>query len=141
MPPGSPCNAPPTWFHPWSGAPIEPRPASSPGRTPSPIPSPARSSFSGWSDEHKNTIMKMKDFSLLPVLIAVLSLLPAGRVTAQTFTTLHSFTATPFVTNRDGANPYGGLSVSPAGNTFYGTASIGGSAGYGSVFPVKRRGP
>ncbi len=84
--------------------------------------------------------MKMKDFSLLPVLIAVLSLLPAGRVTAQTFTTLHSFTATPFVTNRDGANPYGGLSVSPAGNTFYGTASIGGSAGYGSVFAVNSGG-
>jgi len=30
---------------------------------------------------------------ILPALIAVLNLLPAGRVTAQTFTTLHSFTA------------------------------------------------
>ena len=61
--------------------------------------------------------MKTKTLFLLPALIAVLNLLPAGRVTAQTFTTLHSFTATPFVTNPDGANPYGRLSVSPAGNT------------------------
>jgi len=30
---------------------------------------------------------------VLPALIAVLNLMPAGRVTAQTFTILHSFTA------------------------------------------------
>src|SRR5262249_47885266 len=34
-----------TWFQPWSGAPIPPRRLSSPARTPSPTPSPARSSF------------------------------------------------------------------------------------------------
>jgi len=37
--------------------------------------------------------MKTKNLFVLPALIAVLNLLPAGRVTAQTFTTLHSFTA------------------------------------------------
>src|SRR5438552_4188114 len=36
---------------------------------------------------------KMKELFLLPGLIAVLNLLPAGQTTAQTFTTLHSFTA------------------------------------------------
>ncbi len=59
--------------------------------------------------------MKTKIKSLFPVpaLIAVLNLMPAGRVTAQTFTTLHSFTAGsgsyPTITNSDGANPYAGL--------------------------------
>src|SRR6266446_6596794 len=34
----------------------------------------------------------LKNLFLLPALIAVLNFMPAGRVTAQTFTTLHSFT-------------------------------------------------
>src|SRR6266446_1738643 len=62
-----------------------------------------------------------------PALIAVLSLIAAGRVTAQTFTTLHSFTALfpPYSgTNSDGAYPQGGLILS--NNTLYGTASEGG---------------
>jgi len=49
---------------------------------------------------------------LLPALIALLNLIPAGRVTAQTFTTLHSFTATSGSfpsTNSDGAKPEAGL--------------------------------
>src|SRR6266536_2066983 len=37
---------------------------------------------------------RLKNLFLLPALLAVLSLLPAGRVTAQTFTTLYYFTAT-----------------------------------------------
>src|SRR6266568_8364098 len=41
---------------------------------------------------------------LLPVLITTLGLIPDGRVTAQTFTTLHSFTA-----NSDGILPDCGL--------------------------------
>ena len=52
------------------------------------------------------------------------------------FTTLHSFTATTsyYYTNSDGASPLGGLFLS--GNTLYGTASAGGSAGNGTVFSI-----
>ena len=71
---------------------------------------------------------------LLP--IAVLGLMQAGRATAQTFTTLYSFTAYPsgYSTNSDGANPEAGLILS--GNTLYGTAEGGGSSGNGTVFRV-----
>src|SRR6266446_3484791 len=55
---GSLCNPPPTWFRPWSGSPIPPRPSSSPARTPSPIPSAAHSNFTGWFSEQKNQLMK-----------------------------------------------------------------------------------
>jgi uncharacterized repeat protein (TIGR03803 family) len=50
------------------------------------------------------------------------------------FATLHSFTTSPFSTNSDGANPYGGLVLS--GNTLYGTANGGGGSGNGTVFKV-----
>src|SRR5665647_556844 len=74
---------------------------------------------------------------LLPALIAGLGLIPTGRVTAQTFTTLYSFTATtsdyPYI-NSDGAYPFAGLILS--GNTLYGTAHGGGSPGDGTVFAV-----
>src|SRR6266478_3613600 len=74
---------------------------------------------------------------LLPALIAVLNLMLAGLVTAQTFTTLHSFTASitnssGVYTNSDGANPRTGLIL--AGNTLYGTAEDGGSSGRGTLF-------
>src|SRR6266851_9911525 len=71
---------------------------------------------------------------LLPALLAVLNLLPAGRVTAQTFTTLHSFG------NSDGANPRAGLITNASGNILYGTASGGGSSGNGTVFAVNTDG-
>jgi len=76
-------------------------------------------------------------------LIAVLYLIPAGRVAAQTFTTLHSFTAggfKPYVgtTNSDGIGPHAGLILS--GNTLYGTAGSGGLYGYGTVFAVNTDG-
>src|SRR6266850_1256950 len=74
----------------------------------------------------------IKSLFLLPGLIVGLGLMPAGRVTAQTFTTLHSFTYS------DGADPYAGLILS--GNTLYGTAPYGGSAGYGAVFKVNSDG-
>jgi uncharacterized repeat protein (TIGR03803 family) len=48
------------------------------------------------------------------------------------FTNLHSFTGS------DGASPYAGLILS--GNTLYGTARIGGSSGYGTVFAVNTDG-
>ncbi len=79
----------------------------------------------------------LKDIFLLPALIAVLNLMLAGLVTAQTFTTLHSFTASitnssGVYTNSDGANPRTGLIL--AGNTLYGTAEDGGSSGRGTLF-------
>jgi hypothetical protein len=55
-----------------------------------------------------NTCIK-KQF-LLPALIAGLGLIPAGRVTAQTFTTLHNFIDFPYGT--DGAYPTAGLILS-----------------------------
>src|SRR6266581_2969706 len=76
--------------------------------------------------------MKAKNLFVLPALIAVLNLLPAGRVTAQTFTTLHSFN------NTDGASPQSRLVLS--GSTLYGTAPNGGSSGYGTVFAVNTNG-
>ena len=59
------------------------------------------------------------------------------------FTNLHNFTATSgsaggFGINSDGANPIGGLILS--GNTLYGTANCGGSAGYGTVFALNTDG-
>src|SRR5882724_9559175 len=68
---------------------------------------------------------------VLPALIAVLNLLPAGRVTAQTFTTLHSFTD-----DTDGASPYAGLITNSSGNTLYGMAANAGSWSAGTVFAV-----
>src|SRR5665213_367316 len=64
---------------------------------------------------------------LLPALIAGLNLIPAGRVTAQTFTTLYNFI-------HGGMQPAGSLILS--GGTLYGTASRGGSSGGGTVFAV-----
>jgi uncharacterized repeat protein (TIGR03803 family) len=75
------------------------------------------------------------------MLIAGLVLFSSDRVTAQTFTNLYSFTATPFSyhygTNSDGAGPTG---LILSGNTLYGTAPEGGSAGNGTVFRVNTDG-
>src|SRR2546426_220800 len=61
--------------------------------------------------------MKTRNLFLLPALIASVGLILAGRVTAQTFTTLHSFTG------GDGAGPEVRLILS--GNTLYGTTRGG----------------
>ncbi|MBI3852990.1 MAG: hypothetical protein HY298_22280, partial [Verrucomicrobia bacterium] len=86
--------------------------------------------------------MKTKNLFLLPALIAVINLIPAGRVTAQSFTTLYSFTATadPYYTNSDGGGPWAGLITNLSGNTLYGTALSGGSSGNGTVFAVNTDG-
>ena len=78
----------------------------------------------------------IKNLFLLPALIAGLGLLLTCQVTAQTFTNLHSFTATSgsFSTNSDGANLVAGLILS--GNTLYGTAYDGGTNGTGTVFAL-----
>src|SRR5438309_1041226 len=77
---------------------------------------------------------------LLPALIAGLTLIPAGRVTAQTFTLLHTFTSASGsnATNNDGANPSAGLILS--GHTLYGAANDGGRSGHGTVFAVNSNG-
>jgi len=86
---------------------------------------------------------RIKQLFLLPALVAGLGLMPASRVTAQSFTNLYSFTATHVnssgvSTNSDGAYPGAGLILS--GNTLYGTASGGGTNGYGTVFAVNTDG-
>ena len=79
----------------------------------------------------------IKNLFLLPALIAALNLIPAGRVTAQTFTTLHSFTAYPDYPNTDGANPNGFVL---SGNILYGTAGAGSSSQSGTVFKLNTDG-
>jgi len=56
------------------------------------------------------------------------------------FKTLHTFSAPSSTaeTNRDGANPYGGLALS--GSTLYGTAHLGGTSGGGTLFAVNNDG-
>src|SRR6266516_3054849 len=88
----------------------------------------------------------LDDHFLLPMLMmASLGLMMlTGQVTAQTFTTLHSFTAPsnpsyPYNgTNSDGAIPDAGLILS--GNTLFGAASSGGTFGEGTVFRVNTDG-
>jgi uncharacterized repeat protein (TIGR03803 family) len=74
----------------------------------------------------------------MPVVLASLGLMLAGRATAQTLTNLHSFTALIGYTNSDGAYPQAGLILSS--NTLYGTAGGGGSSGNGTVFAVSTSG-
>src|SRR6266481_1072267 len=57
----------------------------------------------------------------------------SGRVSAQTFTTLYSFSG-----GNDGAYPFAGLVLS--NNTLYGTASQYGSSGNGTVFKLNTDG-
>src|SRR5438477_12535127 len=91
--------------------------------------------------------MKTKNQSVLHALVVVLGLILAGRMTAQTFTTLHNFT--PLIpsftnsdgtirhTNSDGSHSHADLILS---GTLYGTAQDGGSSGSGTVFAVNTDG-
>jgi uncharacterized repeat protein (TIGR03803 family) len=74
----------------------------------------------------------------LPALIGVLGLLPAARVTAQTFKVLHAFSFASGTNDPDGAVPKTALVVS--GNVLYGTGYYGGSPGNGTVFAVNTDG-
>src|SRR5882672_5394487 len=76
--------------------------------------------------------IRVKNLFLLPMLITGLGLVPDGRLTAQSFTTLHSFDG------NDGVYPRGDLVLS--GRTLYGTARAGGSFGAGTVFSVNTEG-
>jgi uncharacterized repeat protein (TIGR03803 family) len=69
---------------------------------------------------------------LLPALIVSLNLILTERAPAQTFTTLHNFSA------GDGTVPYGRLLLSS--NVLFGTLSFGGSSGNGTVFKVNTDG-
>jgi uncharacterized repeat protein (TIGR03803 family) len=64
------------------------------------------------------------------MLIIVLALVSTLTAQTQTLTVLHAFTGLP-----DGARPVGRLLLDPSGN-LYGTTTIGGKIGYGSVFKV-----
>jgi uncharacterized repeat protein (TIGR03803 family) len=75
---------------------------------------------------------------LLPLMVAGFGLILAHKVTAQTFTTWHTFTTLVSSTNSDGANPYD--SLLPVGNTLYGTAEHGGRFGKGTVFAINTDG-
>src|SRR5216683_5251894 len=74
------------------------------------------------------------------VVIVALGLILVGRVTAQTFTTLHSFTAPsgPYGTNSDGRNPSASLIFST--NTLFGTTYNGGCSGQGTAFRINTDG-
>jgi uncharacterized repeat protein (TIGR03803 family) len=88
----------------------------------------------------------IKNTFRLCLLAAVLGSVPVGQLLAQTFTTLHSFTATPAApfTNSDGANP--SAAVVLLGSTLYGTTFDGGSGGgagqlgRGTLFAVRTDG-
>jgi uncharacterized repeat protein (TIGR03803 family) len=74
--------------------------------------------------------VQLKRLFLLPALITGLGLIPSGRVTAQTFTNLHSFRGIG-----EGANPDSELILSS--NTLYGTTWGGGSSSdIGTVFAI-----
>ena len=73
--------------------------------------------------------MRMKLFCLATFAMAM----TAVHLTAQVFTTLHTFTG-----GSDGSGPYGGLTLS--GNTLYGAAALGGGSDYGTVFKVNTDG-
>jgi uncharacterized repeat protein (TIGR03803 family) len=78
------------------------------------------------------------NFLLRLAMLMGLSMILVARLTAQTFTTLHSFTAIHNNTNEDGANPVCELVLS--GNTLYGAALYGGSFSNGTVFAVNTNG-
>jgi len=80
-----------------------------------------------------------KRLFFLSILLFGLSSMETNRASSQTFTTLHSFTATTqkadgSFTNSDGAGPDTSLVLS--GNTLYGTTYFAGTNGWGTAFAV-----
>jgi uncharacterized repeat protein (TIGR03803 family) len=91
----------------------------------------------GFGKAYTNTVkttnsVKMNLFCVVTWAMAM----TATELTAQVFTTLHSFPTNSV--NGDGANPYAGLIL--AGNTLYGTAEYGGMYGDATVFAVNMDG-
>lgn len=62
----------------------------------------------------------------------------AIKTNGSGFATLHNFSAIDVYANSDGGNPSAGLVLSS--NKLYGTTSVGGSVGYGTVFAVNTDG-
>ena len=79
--------------------------------------------------------MRTKKHVVLLGLMTAISLSSVRRVTAQTFTTLHSFSRTSgsLSSNAEGAHPRAILS---SGTTLYGVTFSGGSSGNGVIFTV-----
>ena len=76
-------------------------------------------------------------------LVTVLAYLLDGRVTAQTFRNMHTFSALIgtngyYGTNVDGAQPYAGVTFWDS--TLYGAANEGGTNGNGTIFAVNANG-
>src|SRR3974390_2997720 len=78
----------------------------------------------------------MKVLLLIPI-AAVLGMASPNHLAAQTFTTLHSFSATVGGTNSDGASAWPGLLAS--GDTLFGAAYEGGH-GSGTIYKVNKYG-
>jgi uncharacterized repeat protein (TIGR03803 family) len=74
-----------------------------------------------------------RNLFLLPTLIAGIGLILAGRMTAQTFTTLHSFTQ-----YADGDSPQAGLVL--LDNTLYGATEYGGQYNNSTLFAISTNG-
>ena len=75
------------------------------------------------------------------ILTIAFGLVFSGQLAAQTFTVLHSFTATPAdtpFTNTDGAFPYAGVTLSS--NTLYGATTRAGHWENGTLFKMKTDG-
>jgi uncharacterized repeat protein (TIGR03803 family) len=71
------------------------------------------------------------------ILLIMVALLPASRMTAQVLNVLHAFTV-PNPTNLDGVYPLTGLVLS--GSTLFGAASGGGTNDLGTIFSVRTNG-
>ncbi len=83
--------------------------------------------------------LPIKPTFLTSFLVAGISFVMPNRATAQTFTSLHTFSPlSSSSSNSDGSNPNDTLIVS--GNTLYGTATDGGTSGNGTVFSMNTDG-
>src|ERR1039457_4372592 len=91
--------------------------------------------FFGRSNLYSKVFMRsrIKKQFLLPVLMAVLGLMSAGQMKAQTFTTLHSFTQ--YI---DGDSLQARLVLS--GNILYGTTEYGGKYDTSTLFAINTDG-
>jgi uncharacterized repeat protein (TIGR03803 family) len=66
--------------------------------------------------------------------LAAMMVVSASSAHAQNFKSLYSFANPP-----DGAAPYGGVIKDKSGN-FYGTTSVGGASGFGTVYKLDKNG-
>ena len=78
------------------------------------------------------TSLRPAAFVLALAIVFVLTVGAASSTQAQTYTVIHNFTGA------EGAYPDAGLTLDKAGN-LYGTASGGGSTGYGTVFKLAHK--